>query len=152
MSVDLSLQTFAPGTCILVTDIMTSIQKLCEVTESGQAYIDLSDDPCPFPIYTVMQPVDVGNPGAWAEEARQRGAGSDFLIVTRRLVSEGVDRLTCLRALYWCSRSAHYDYEPAIEAARLATAEVMNARKYMDEIIFRTAAGTEGSLESSFLH
>lgn len=137
---DMSLKSLVPGTCVIITDIMTSVRKLCEVTESGNTYIDLSDDPCPFPIYNVMQPVAVGNPVSWAAEATERGAGKEFVAIEARMIDASVDRMTRLRALYWCSETGTYDYDKALVAGRAATDEVAKSRQYMDSFIRRAAA------------
>lgn len=133
-----NLQAFEPGVYIKLMDVFTGQRKMARVSDTGQSYFDLDDeDSTPFPIYTELQPMEVGNILGWGlhiVDNRPEHA-SAFRELVDRLINSGVDVLTYNRAAHWAFENNIFDYDKALEAGTKETEAIRAGRKSMDAVI-----------------
>ena len=133
-----TIEFFEPGVYIKIDDVFTGTRKLARVSETGASYFDLDEeDSTPFPIYKVLQPVEVGNILCWGLSMVDKTPDKvdAFRELVDRLMDTGVDVLTYNRAVHWAFETQVLDFDQALAAGQAETSAIQAGRKNMDQIV-----------------
>lgn len=133
-----TIEFFEPGVYIKIDDVFTGTRKLARVSETGASYFDLDeDDSTSFPIYKVLQPVEVGNILCWGLSMVDKTPDKvdAFRELVDRLMDTGVDVLTYNRAAHWAFETQVLDFDQALAAGQAETSAIRAGRKNMDQIV-----------------
>jgi hypothetical protein len=133
-----TIHKFESGVYILINDTFTGIRKMARVSDTGMSYYDLDEEGATlFPIYTQLEPEEVGNILGWGLDLvdKKPGLVDGFRALVDRLVNSGRDVLTYNRAAYWAYKNGNFDFAQAIAHGETETATVKAGRVKMDAII-----------------